>query len=686
MERRRSPPEGEDRMSRSRLLTAAAAALLAMAATAPRARPQAASPAPAAFRPRPAAALLERLLRVPPQVLALQVSSHNKTGVNGDANWPLYKDARGDDVIFDSAGPGCVRSMWGTAFDPSAVLQFYFDGEPEPRYRVNILDFYKGRDPLFPPPLVSYEKRGMWGEEPLAGNSFVPIPFGGRLKISVKGESRFFHIVYEKYPVPADPTTFTGREDRTALLDAFARLGEPPFETTDGPSRLTVYAVENKVIEPGQAVPLLRLEKSSGIVREIELEADGGEDFFLSTSLRMRWDGHARWDVNAPPGLFFASAVRANDVRTLPVRVEKLADGRARLTCFFPMAFWESAEIEWVNTADRPMAPLKARISVGPNDVPRVEGTYLTTMVHRGETVYGHDWALFEGRGAGWYAGTVQSMRRSHYCEGDEHITLDGAVAPQINGTGTEDYYLACFWPNVDFDSPFACVAGDIMREGGGSMEGAYSVPSSYARFHLEAPLPFLRSIDARIQHGGLSDVRSQYASLAFVYIRRAIRAVQTDLLDVGEAASEAAHGYRSSPDAPRAVLEARPEGEWFETASWNDGRYHRGGTIRFRVAVDPANDGVRLRRLFDQKGPRQEARVFVNGKSAGTWLDGYGNEFLRWAGSDFDIAPVFSRGKAALDIELVVESAAGQSPFSDFSYQVYSLVRADRGESRISQ
>ena len=227
----------------------------------------------------------------------------------------------------------------------------------------------------------------------------------------------------------------------------------------------------------------------------------------------MRWDGHARWDVIAPPGLFFGTAVRANDMRSLPLRVETLADGRARLICRFPMPFWDSAEIEWTNTTARPMAPLKATVAVGANAIPRAEGTHFTTMFHSGETVYGHDWTLFEGQGAGWYAGTVQSMRTAHYCEGNEHITLDGAVSPQINGTGSEDYYLACFWPNVDFDSPFACVAGDIMREGGGSMEGAYHVPSSYARYHLEAPLPFQSAIDARIQHGGQSDVRSEYGA-----------------------------------------------------------------------------------------------------------------------------------------------------------------------------
>jgi hypothetical protein len=626
---------------------------------------------------RPAAALFEKLLRVPPQLLVLQTSSANKKGENGDADWPLDKDARGDDVIFDAAGPGCIKSMWGTAFDPAAVLQFYFDGDTEPRLRIPVLDLYQGRQELFPPPLASYERRGRWGDAPFAGNSFVPIPFARSLKISVKGESRFFHIIFERYPYPAPGVaTFTGREPgRAPLLDAFEHAGEPLTPPSPEKGRtVSVPPRESGEIGPGETVPLLDLKKTAGVVREIVLETDGAEDFFQGTFLKMRWDGHPLWDVQAPPGLLFGSAVRANDVRALPVRVEPLADGRVRLSCFFPMPFWESAEIAWTNATARPMAAITARITVGGNPVPREEGTYFTTMYHAGETSYGHDWVLFEGRGAGWYVGTLQSMRESHYCEGDEHITLDGAIAPQINGTGTEDYYLACFWPNLDFDSPFAGVAGDIQREGGGTMAGAYHVPASYFRYHLEAPIPFLASVDARIQHGGRSDVLSEYRSLGIAYLRKAERLVQTDLIDVGLPESERAHGYRVSAGGGPVVLEARPEGGSAEVVSADTGRYHGGGTVRFRVAVDPANSGVRLRRLYDQKGPGQAARVMVDGRYAGNWLDARGNEFLRWAESDFDIAPEFSRGKTSLEIELAVGTGEGRSPFSDFRYKVFCL------------
>jgi len=98
---------------------------------------------------RPAAddIILDRLLELPGQFQVLQTSSRNKTGRNGDANWVLYKDKRGDGVIFEAAGPGCVRSMWGTSFDPAGIMKFYFDGEREPRYALKVIDFYSAGMP-----------------------------------------------------------------------------------------------------------------------------------------------------------------------------------------------------------------------------------------------------------------------------------------------------------------------------------------------------------------------------------------------------------------------------------------------------------------------------------------------------------------------------------------------------------
>ncbi|MEN6425259.1 MAG: DUF2961 domain-containing protein [Phycisphaerales bacterium] len=632
-------------------------------------------PARESSSPRPNA-LLERLVWIPGQMQVLQSSSHNKQGLNGDADTPLYKDARGDDVIFDAAGPGCIRSMWGTWFSHDAVLNFYFDGQEEPRYRINEIEFFSGRHPDFPPPLNSYEVRGYYGDEPYAGNSFVPIPFSKSLKISISGGSRFFHVLYELYPYGTPVESFTGRENRSPLIESFEHPGGIASTSSDG----DVQTVSETVDGAREEVVLLERRGSAGIVRQITIEADDSESLFQNTQVVMRWDGHGRDDVHTVTGMFFGSANRAYDVASLPVGMKKLPAGRVRLDCRFPMPFWREARIALRNRSGKSLGRVDSTVVVGPNPVSEADGAYFTALYRKGETTYGRDWPLYDSPGVGWFVGVVQSMQHQHYCEGNEHFTIDGAVSPQINGTGSEDYYLGCFWPNRQYSSPFATCAGDIQLEAGGDTGAAYAIPSSYARFHLEAPIPFFRSIDARIQHGGVSNILSNYRSLAFCYLRRRPALRQTDFLDVGSVAGEKTHNYSAGDSELTGRVTARPEGEYFETAEDEDGRRHAAGEIQFTVAVDPENDGVRIRRRLDQRGMPQAARVFVDGAYAGTWRYAYQNEALRWFDSDFDISPQYTKSKTSLALKLEVVTGPDCGVYTDFSYTVFCFARSAAG------
>ncbi len=614
------------------------------------------------------------LLTVPEGVQVLQTSSHNKTGQNWDEYWPQYVDKNGDEVIFDVAGPGCIRQMWGTNFDPKGVIKFYFDGEEEAKCQCSIIDFYKGKADFLAgnESLVSYEKRGQWGDAPFAGNSFLPIPFEKGLKITIQGVAHFYHIIYEKYPLH--------KSDNEKSLAADLADREPLKTIVDNLEDLQVDipGTENYIysmkepLYPNTSVPLYQDSISGGIIREIIIEGDGSEDFFRDTYIRMKWDSAGRYQVVAPIGIFFGSANRSDKMRSLPLDVTPLPDGRARLICRFPLPYSKSAEINLLNRSAKTFVEAKISMKIERNSsvISDPDRTYFTTLYNEGETIYGHDWLLYEGAGSGWYVGTVQSMMQQHYCEGDEHFYIDGALSPQINGTGSEDYYLACFWPNNDFDTPFGCVVGDIGIEGGGYYFNSYEVPSCYSRYHLEAPIPFYSGLSAKIQHGGLSHIISQYRSISFVYINSNIRIKQTDFIDVGSSASEAAHKYKSSKSKYVENMEMHPEGDFFESVLTENGRVHGGGTITFTAALDPANSGVRLRRLLDQKVPRQKAEVFIDGKSAGVWYLGYENEHLRAYEQDFDIHPDLTKGKSSIEVRLQLEGN-----FSDFNYSVFSFL-----------
>jgi len=611
----------------------------------------------------------EELCAVPSGRTVHQFSSHNKEGRNGDDGWHLYDDEKGHAVIFDVEGPGCLRSMWSTDIREDAVLHFTFDGEEEARYSIPMIGFFKREHELFPAPLVSYERRGYWGDRPFAGNSFVPIPFAKGLRISVSGELHFHHAIWESYPHGTEVETFTGEEDRAALLAAFA--GAPGWSAprTSGADRTEA---EWPAVEPGEEVVLAELDRHGpACVRELCIEAEDSEALIRETWIQIAFDERDRLDVRAPLGYFFGSAVRATAMRSMPLRVEPLESGRVRLTSWFPMPFAQRARISLVNRSDQPLGPLQSVVKTVESALAPERIATFTALFREGWTTYGRDWLLFEGPGAGWYVGTVQTMLGEHYCEGDEHFAIDGAISPQINGTGSEDYYLGCFWPNREFNSPFACCVGDIHEEAGSFM-GSYEYRSCYARYHLEAPIPFYSELDARIQHGGYDNIRSSYGSLSFGYLRRRPALVETDFLDVAGAASEARHGYASTAGEPTGRIVARSEGRHHLVEREGRGRVHASGEISFTVASDPANQGVRLRRRIDQASPRQTAEVWIDGERVGTWYHPDHNETLRWFDSDFDVHRRFTAGKSALEVKLIVKRDRGRGAFNDFEYRAF--------------
>ncbi|MFH0946140.1 MAG: DUF2961 domain-containing protein [Planctomycetota bacterium] len=605
------------------------------------------------------------LTEVPGLASVHQFSSHNKEGLNGDDVWHLYDDEKGHAVIFDAEGPGCVRSIWSTDIREDAVFHWYFDGEKEARFSIPMLAFFKGEHPLFPAPLVSYERRGYWGDQPFAGNCFVPVPFAKGLKITVSGELHFYRVMWESFPHGTIVETFTGEEDHGFVTQAFA---------SENPGAGIIAGRGFEGLAAGEELVLYE-SGEGGVLREIQLDVKLTDEILRETWIRMVWDGHDRYDVNAPLGYFFGSAVKITPMASLPLSVRPWEDGRVLLSCRFPMAFSSSARIVLANRSDTGLGPFEFRFYESPKETPPPPDriAYFTTTFREGWTTYGRDWLLAETPGAGWYVGTVQTMLGEHYCEGDEHFALDGAISPQINGTGTEDYYLGCFWPNRGFNSPFACVVGDIQAEGG-SMAAAYGIRACYARYHLEAPLPFLSHLDARIQHGGYNTIRSSYGSLAFHYLRGRPALVETDFLDVASPASEASHRYQASTGKLTGPVIARPEGRNHLLEERESGRRHETGTISFTLAVDPANQGVRIRRRLDQGSPRQTAEVLIDGEPVGIWYHADQNQTLRWFDSDFDLHPRFTAGKSSLEVELRVRTGEGRGAFTDFSYRAFSL------------
>jgi hypothetical protein len=612
---------------------------------------------------------LHQLPLLPKRRVVREFSSHNRMGYNMDCGNYLYIDSNGDAVIFDAAGPGCIRNIWVTGVLQPACFKFYFDDDKIPRYEIDIEDFFSGQHSDFKPPLVSLECRGYHlGANSQAGNCFVPIPFKDSLKIAVSGNHDFFyHFIWEQYPYGTPIDTFPDN----GSIEHFTKFwNQPDYIRYSG-----VAGKENNIsvdVLPSQEKVDIYNQQGSGYIGRIVIEAPCADILLKEVYLCMHWDNTPYKQVQAPIGAFFGVPLGATPIHSLPILVEPLPNDQIRLTCYWPMPYWKNAHIFLDNRSNVSIPQINAIIEVFPQSFAEEECGYFTTLYRNGQTEHGRDWLFFESPGWGQFAGVVQTMFGGHYCEGDEHFYIDGACSPQLNGTGSEDYYLACFWPNKKFDTPFAGCAYDVHLKGGGLKENAYLFPAAYYRFHLEAPIPFYRSIDARIQHGGMSNIISHYTSLAFCYLKKKSVLVQTDYIDINNKLSEAMHKYSASSCTSIDYTTSSCEGNYFDSVETLNGYRHDGGIIRFKVAIHPNNQGVRLRRRLDQKYGRQKARVWVDDEYVGVWYDAKLNEWLRWYDSDFELPSIVTKGKSVIEISLEVLTDDGLGTFTDFSYRVY--------------
>jgi len=604
-------------------------------------------------------------------VLSRQFSSHSPHQRNGDVYNYLYQDVNGDAVIFDAEGPGCLKSIWGTVLDEKAEVLFYFDGNSEPQIRCGLVDLFRGTVPGFPSDKVSYDRRGYYVEDALAANSFVNIPFEKSLRIAVHGTPTFYHIMYETYPYGTRPA---------------------PDNYMSGSSRK--IHVTSESLAPWQSFEILKVP-DTGVVTDLTLELPDNPELLCNLRLKMLWDntedaggndgrlayemvaGNRQPNVDAPLGFFFLNPYRLADIETSMFRTYR-KDGKVILTCRLPMPFWRNASIWIENRSSVPCGEIVSDVTVSDNALDPSMAGYFNTTYREGKTVPGKDWEYVSLHGAGKFIGVVQSSVGGHYCEGNEHFCIDGSMTPQINGTGTEDYFLGCFWPNRIYVTDYAGCMNDVRIDGGGDPERFlvclpedYLNPAVYYRLHLDMPIVFKSSFDGRIEHGAENNTISDYASLAFYYLNDNAALVETDALDFSSPAAVKMHSYKAK--GKYRTLSASYEGDsWKSRFSYRGHDVSKGGKIVFTMAVAPDNNGVRLMRRTDQAYGRQKVDVYVDGRFAGVWSDPQKNEVLRWYDSQFSIAPALVTGKDRIKVELRV---TGES-FNSFGYHCYTITR----------
>ncbi len=617
---------------------------------------------------------LDRLPELATGSRTRQFSSFARDGSNDDGFVGTYSCLRqaGGCVIAEDRGPGEVQSIWFTRDngDVSATgwIRIELDG-------VTVVDtglqrlVDGGLGPPFVWPLVSNADQTSGGV-----TVKVPMPYRDSMRITTQFNPLFYHVTYREFADPVGVPTFDRGDPATDVINMLraAGLRDPkpahPGATTTGVTvnvpaggRSTVAALTGPA-----AVTALRLRLPDERANPAAL---------AGLRLRITFDG--RTTVDSPLGEFFGSGLGERNVRSLLFAMDAAPGGW--YSAWWPMPFRSSATVSIANTTGTAVNGVQAEVTSAPGaawtGALAADGAagYFTTQSRRAEVVGGSDWTVADQSGRGRFVGVSQTARghiiggnTRNYLEGDERVHVDGSPTPQIYGTGTEDFYESGWYFNRgEYSGAFTGNTAHLVRSGGCADEC-----DAMYRLMIGDAVSYATALRFGIEHGPTNDMPAEYASTAFLYTQPTVALRRTDTLVTGDAASRAGHGYTDS--GTQYALTGPYEGDDDNVPV--TGQVRAGsGAVGFRLAVDPANQGVRLRRHGDQAAGHQQAAVAVDGTPAGVWLQPLGNARQRWLADEFVLPAALTAGRSTITVTLT--PVAGSPAWTAARYEADSMV-----------
>ena len=444
------------------------------------------------------------------------------------------------------------------------------------------------------------------------------------------------------------------------------------------------YRIQNQDFEGQRTFTYPQTEEE----RRAEAERVAPSDAILRYArVRISFDGQRT--VDAPLGEFFGSGLGEYELRSLFAAMQA-GDGGSYYT-WWPMPFRTGATVELYNGSDETIDAGDSSVTASRDAqwARALSGDatagYFRATSNAGRTVPGRDWTFVDTTGRGKFVGVHHTMRGLEpqfpgdgpfngirgYLEGDERVHVDGSRTPQIHGTGSEDYYEAGWYFNRGtFSDPMNGNTGHEVGRAGCE----HSCDTTY-RLMIGDAVPFQSALRFTMEHGPTNDEPGIYGSTAFHYQQPEPALLRSDVLDVGDAGSESAHGYTSADPGAVERLTSAFEGDDDTVEVTEEGRA-TSAPVRFTVRVEQANGGVRLRRLSDQREAYQAARVLVDGRDVGLWQQPLGNPHKRWLHDTFELPASATEGKRELGIELVPVTGAGVPEWHAARYEALSHVR----------
>jgi hypothetical protein len=428
----------------------------------------AASAADRATEPAPAAVGIEQLHRLDllprfrDSVHVASISSYDRTGGNDDgfSGKDSFVRKEGDGlVIADLKGPGAIYRVW-TPTPTDDPIEFYFDGETQPRVSMKFRELFDGSHPPFVAPVVGYGAGGFW--------SYLPLPYRQSCKVIIRAPRvQFYQVNYATYAPGTPVETYSARDrnlhvgvakDRKILSDAGLIGGLPvnegPLEKSQqlldaAGEDVTAFSAGGqptrtdrvtKRLAPGKTVTLWESKRGGRILGLRLGPADALAGKARDIALKITWDGDRTPAVLCPAGDFFGASWGDPAVRSLLVGTVRNQD-----YAYFPMPFDRSARIELVSERAGG-EPIDVTAEVVSTAQPRRsdEGRFYAVWRRENPTAIGKPFTWLETEGRGHVVGvTLQAQGPdpgiTPFFEGDDQVTLDGELA--IHGTGSEDAF-----------------------------------------------------------------------------------------------------------------------------------------------------------------------------------------------------------------------------------------------------
>jgi hypothetical protein len=632
-----------------------------------------------------------------------QFITYDPAGQNRSGFFKRYED-NGEYVFFDEIGPGCLyRQQMNvfskyTKFPANEVhIRYYFDDEARPRVDMTFAEFFgKGGKYAAPftPPLAYFDEK-QWMNGPGAyAILYYPFAFHKRLKITAYHpagmkyyEGTWFQYTYLKYPPGTTVETWKGRDvDSPAVRTQFERKGQDPKPPVEGVTNKNALAD----VAPNETRTALDLT-GQGAITSLRIRMEPwSPDAFFHTRLKITWDGQAAPAIDMSLASFFGGGgdtIGVEDVsgKTLSTSFYGFDAKTRQCYAYWPMPYWSRAHVEIVNNSHAPLA----RVDVEAVSVPPA------VLIYRpGESGYfcakrtvdiSPDGALYSqaflARGRGKVVG-LSMYSNGFATDGDEYTYIDGSQTPQIHGDGTEDDHNQG-WGGYAIQMPYW----------GGLIDG---YQGGY-RLYVGDSYLFDSSIDIRYEHSPCGAPKNSGQKTDFVVwyyqdIPGTCNLRLTDQLDVGKPASEKAHQYRVTGEKWSGVTASsydRMEYAPHTPTTVDDGRAFTGAS-EFTVKIDPANEGVKIRRRANRtRSNVQRTDVYVDGQllADAPWYlcDLAAEAEVAFGDTDYEIPAAYTKGKDRLTIKLQHVAGGADDSSNEYYYWIYCYGRTPIQTERTS-